>query len=241
MRIALAAVEQREDMAFALQQVRRIAEQESQKGTDLVVFPEAYFQGFQALTFDYKKDLSVVVAQKGVEIGEIHKICRQFRIAMGLGYYEIERGVIFSSYIVIDREGRTLVNYRRRSKGWKESFACADYREGDAFCTFRLDGKTFGIVVCGDLWEEELLPEIIAVDCDCMLWPVYTDYSQEVWDAEYPEYLKQTAILGMPVALVNAFVAKDEERAKGGAFVAHLGKELQVLPLGAPGILRFEL
>lgn len=241
MKIALAAVEQREDMAFALEEVRRIAAQEAQLGTDLVVFPEAFFQGFQSLVFDYKKDLSVVVAQKGVEIGEIHEICRTLDIAIGLGYYEIERGVIFSSYIVIGKDGRTLVNYRRRSQGWKESFACADYREGSEFCTFAIEGKRFGIVICGDFWEEELLPDIISVDCDCMLWPVYMDYSEEVWAEEYPEYLKQTAVLGMPVALVNAYVANDEERAKGGAFVAHLGNALHTLPIGAPGVLRFEL
>lgn len=241
MQIALAAVEQREDMVYAQREIRRIAEQEAQLGTDLLVFPEAFFQGFQSLVFDYKKDLGVVVAQKGVEIGEIHKICQIYGIAIGLGYYEIDRGVIYSSYIVIDKEGRTLVNYRRRSKGWKESFACADYREGSDFSTFVLEGKTLGIVVCGDLWEEELLPEIIGMECDCMLWPVYTDYSEEVWNEEYPEYLKQTAVLAMPVALVNAYVADDEERAKGGAFVAHFGNALHTLPLGEPGILRFDL
>lgn len=241
MKIALAAVEQREDMAFALREIRRIAEEESQKGTDFVVFPEAFFQGFQSLVFDYKKDLSVVVAQKGVEIGEVHEICKTYGIAIGLGYYEIERGVIFSSYIVIDKEGRTVVNYRRRSKGWKEPFACPDYREGSSFYTFSLENKRFGVIVCGDFWEEELLPDIVAMDCDCMLWPVYMDYSRDVWEEEYPEYLKQTAILGMPVALVNAYVADDEERAKGGAFVAHLGNAVHSLPLGAPGILRFVL
>ncbi|MDO4798990.1 MAG: carbon-nitrogen hydrolase family protein [Bacillota bacterium] len=246
MKITLAAVEQREDMRFAIDQIRRLAEQEAAKGTSLLLFPEAFFQGFEGLNFNYEHDLSVVVSERGTEINEIRRICREAGIAIGFGYYEMSGGVFYDSYLVLNSAGETLANYRRRNAGWKEPHANADYREGKEFTTFEFGGYRFGIVICGDMFSDEHLTGIAAVECDCMLWPVYVDYQKEQWEEEYPEYLKQTAILGMPVAFVNAYVDDSVSehkwpRAKGGAFVAHLGKPLYELPIDAPGTLTFDL
>lgn len=245
MKITLAAVEQREDMRFAIEQIRRFAASEAREGTGLLLFPEAFLQGFQAVMFDYQKDLSVVVSERGAEINEIRQICRDHQIAIGLGYYEMEGGVFYDSYLVLNEQGETLANYRRKSPGWKELHASADYREGKEFVTFELGGYRFGILLCGDFFTDHLLAEISEIDCDCMLWPVYVDYQPEHWESEYPEYLKQTALLSMPVAFVNAYVDETGqaivERAKGGAFVAHFGKPLHELGMGAPGLLSFEL
>lgn len=241
MKLCLAAVEQREDIEFGFEQVQKYAEEAKNSGAELILFPEAFLQGFEGLCFDYQKDIQVAISSRGQEMARIRDICRNCGIGVGLGYFETESGVIYSSYIVIDAEGRTVANYRRRSPGWKESYANADYREGKEWITFRIKDRVFGIVLCGDFWTEEFLPEISVLECDCMLWPVYVDFSVSDWEGEeYPEYLRQTEILGMPVAFVNAYV-EDAERANGGAFLASKGKIKHECKMGKPALLYFTI
>lgn len=237
MKLCLAAVEQREDIDFGRQQIAKFAREARARGAEMILFPEAFLQGFEGLCFDYQKDISVAVSAQGAEIAHIRRICRESGIGIGLGYFETEGGVIYSSYIVIDAEGRTIANYRRKSPGWKEHYANADYREGREFITFKMKDKQFGIMLCGDFWTDSLLPEISALECDCMLWPVYIDFSVEDWEEEErSEYLKRTEILGMPVAFVNAFVDAPD-RANGGAFLAAKGKAIVELQMGRPALL----
>lgn len=241
MKICMAAVEQREDIRFGISQIQKYAQIAASRGAELILFPEAFLQGFEGLTFAYQKDIEIAVSAQGAEIAEIRKICRAHEIAVGFGYFEAEGGVIYSAYHVLDRTGETLCNYRRRSKGWKELHAGADYREGTRFVRFALRNKTFGIVLCGDFWTDELLDDIAAIDCDCMLWPVYIDFPVTDWlEEERAEYLRQTSILGMPVAFVNAYV-ENPDRANGGAFLALHGKPLAELPMGGPNLLYAEL
>ncbi|MDO4754162.1 MAG: carbon-nitrogen hydrolase family protein [Bacillota bacterium] len=241
MKVCLAAVEQREDISYGISQIRHYAEKASQEGAELILFPEAFLQGFEGLIFDYQKDIQVTIGQRGSEMAEIRNIAKTNRIAIGLGYFEMHEGSIFSSYILITPNGDTAANYRRRSIGWKESFVNADYREGKEFVRFKLKDRTFGIVLCGDFWTDDFLDEISALDCDCLLWPVYLDFSTEDWETtEYADYLERSAIMGIPVALVNAYV-EDENRANGGAFVALHGKAICELKMGQPNLLYFTL
>ena len=213
--------------------------QAKESQADLLIFGEAFLQGFEAMTFDYKNDVQKAIFLKGVEITTIRTWAKKHDLAIGFGFFENQAGGIYSSYLVIDREGDVQGHYRRVSKGWKQSHACADYREGNQFTTFTLDGRSFTILLCGDFWEDDLLLPIIDRDemTDYYLWPVHCDYPTEEWNRVSLEvYRQRTEILAKPVIFVNNFI-EEEGRAKGGAYLWRQGKELTGLAYGEPGML----
>ncbi|PIE97625.1 MAG: carbon-nitrogen hydrolase family protein [Treponema sp.] len=223
--------------------IKSCAEKASAKNADLIMFGEAFLQGFDSLTFDYNRDINVAVFQRGKEISEIRDVVRKNKVAVGFGYLENAKGIIYSSYIILDSEGNTVYNYRRVSVGWRIRNACADYREGTSFGTFTLGGKKFTVVLCGDFWEDHLIPEIIKFDnkTDIFLWPVHCDYNIKEWEeAIKKEYAEHSAILDKPVLFCNNYCI-EEGQAKGGAYCWHHGKTLYELPAGKNGMLIAEL
>ncbi len=219
-----------------------IGEAKSQ-GSDLIVFGEAFLNGFEALNFNYMHDAMKALFIKGREITQIRRWAFEHRMAVGFGFYENDGGYLFSSYLVIDRHGEIKGHYRRVSEGWREKNTSVEYKEGDRFITFKLDQTNITVLVCGDFWEDRLLMPIIDKDMetDLFLWPVHCDYSVGQWrDSIQEEYRTRSQILAKPVLFVNNYIDQ-EDRAKGGAYLWHLGRELYALPCGVPGLLNVEV
>lgn len=211
--------------------------------SDLFVFGEAFLQGFDALSFEYKNDIKIALPENSIEIAKVKNLAKENASAIAFGFYENASGTIFASYLVVDKSGKTICKYRRVSTGWRHQNACADYREGENFQSFQLGDKRFGILVCGDFWEDKLLPQIVELDAevDAFLWAVHCDYTTERWEkTEHAEYKKHTAILAKPVFFCNNYTA-NELSAKGGAYVWQQGREIKALDVGKPGVLSFNL
>ncbi len=214
-----------------------------QQGSDLTVFGEAFLSGFEALDFSYLHDAARALFVRGKEIAQIRSWAAENRMAIGFGFYENDGGYLFSSYLVIDKLGDIKGHYRRVSKGWRKKNTPVEYREGDEFITFRLDQTRITLLVCGDLWEDDLLMPIIDrdVETDLFLWPVHCDYPVSQWhETEGEAYRQRSQILSKPVLFVNNYV-DPADRAKGGAYLWHLGRELDALPYGLPGLLHVEV
>ena len=222
--------------------LQTISDTMSAHQSDLFVFGEAFLQGFDALNFEYSHDIKIAVSENDAAIAKIQKLAREKESAIAFGFYENDKGAIYSSYMLIDKNGGRCFKYQRISKGWRISTACADYREGKNFGVFRLGGKVFSCFVCGDFWEDSLLPQIVALDdrVDAFLWPVHCDYSVEKWEtSEQAEYQKRSAILAKPVFFCNNYCI-GSEKAKGGAAVWKQGNALARLESGKPALLDFE-
>lgn len=223
--------------------LEKISEVVSLYSADFYVFPEAFLQGFDFLTFNYKDDIDRVVQLGGKEIAFIKRLARENNKAIGFGYYENYKGAIYSSYMVVDKKGETILNYRRVSSGWRPFDTCADYREGSDFYSFNLDGKVFSCLICGDLWEDKLLLPILEMDekVDAFLYPVHCDYTVDFWEnCEHKEYQKRSAILAKTVLFCNNYT-EGKKTAKGGAYVWSKGAELYSLGMGAPKSLVFQI
>lgn len=213
------------------------------QGTDLIVFGEAFLNGFDALNFNYMHDAMKALFIRGREITQIRSWACEYRMAVGFGFYENDKGNLFSSYLVIDHQGVIQGHYRRVSQGWRMKNTCYEYKEGQEFITFTLNQTSITILVCGDLWEDSLLMPIIDKDAvtDLFLWPVHCDYPVEQWhESVREEYRQRSQILAKPVLFVNNYIDQ-EDRAKGGAYLWHWGRELYALPYGEPGLLKVEV
>ncbi len=227
-----------DDLAGNLALMKEAIIEVSQEGCDLLLFGEAFLQGFEAFSFSYREDVHKALFVRSPEITLIRHWAREQKTGVAFGFLENEAGGLYSSYLVIDKAGDPAGHYRRVSKGWKEKKACADYREGKAFISLDFEGWRLTPLICGDFWEDDLLTQIIDRDpeTDLFLWPVHCDFDQSLWEkSECRTYRERTRILEKPILFVNNYIDQ-ADRAKGGVYLWHQGKEVDSLPYGSPGI-----
>ena len=211
---------------------------------DVVLFGEAFLQGFHAIDFTVEHDRAVSIFHEDRLLGEICDAAKDAAVAVSFGFLEKEGDSFFSSQITIDKSGQIVDLYRRVSPGWKEAYAGKEYREGDGFHTFRLLGKAVAVGLCGDLWYDENIARLNALKPDLVFWPVYTDYDASVWNRTAKlEYAEQAGKIDAPVFYVNSVCTNTSvgrEIAKGGAALFEGGAIKEELPAGSEGILIVE-
>ena len=213
--------------------------------TDVVLFGEAFLQGFSGIRFEPEYDRTIALSRTDPVIGEIGAMAKKFSLTVSFGFIEKDGGTFFSSQMTIDPSGRIIDLYRRVSPGWKEAFAGKAYREGSGFHTFDFLGKKAAVGLCGDLWYEENISRLNDLNPDIVWWPVYTDYADSEWNnAAKFEYAQQVANIHAPVLYVNSVCLNpsgDHEMAKGGAAWFDQGFIKAELPAGNEGILFIEV
>lgn len=217
--------------------------EECEDRADLLVFGETFLQGFQSLCWNFEKDRTVAVAESDPIISEIRDAAKANKVAVSFGYIEKADDKIYSSQLTIDKEGKTISNFRRVSPGWKEEIADEHYCEGKEFPAFEFEGKVFSVGLCGDLWFDENCVEVEALKADIVLWPVYTDFNFTDWNSSIKnEYAEQAAKIGKTVLYVNSYCLDmdDDEIARGGAAVFSNGKIIEEVPAGEERVLLFE-
>lgn len=211
---------------------------------DIVLFGEAFLQGFYGVNFDAEHDAQIAISQDSPIIEEICKIAKQCSIGVSLGFIEKEEERFYSSQITIDTDGTVIDIYRRVSPGWKEAFANEQYQEGDGFHEFYFMGKKIVIGLCGDLWYDEHVNKVKRLCPDVVFWPVYTDFVSSVWNtSEKYEYAAQANKLCDKVLYVNS-VCKDRDEiefAKGGAAFFDNGEIRNEVPSGEEAVLIVEI
>lgn len=162
---------------------------------DFLIFPEAFLQERNSLNLDYKHDVELALSRKTKEIAEIKKTARDNHKAVGFGYYENDHGGLYSSYLIIDCQGREIYNYKGMSK-W-EGVLNADYMVGKSFDTFSLGGVRYSVLFIRDFFNEDLYNEISQIDCDAILLPACT----KIFDDE--KLIEHSALVSMPIYSVN--------------------------------------
>ena len=207
------------------------------KEADLLVFGEAFLQGFDGLTWDVEEDKDIALSLQDDVIKLLRGLAKEHSVAVSFGFYEKEQRTIYSSNLCIDKNGDVLDVYRRVSKTWTPEHAGRHYKTGDDFHTFHFMDKKLLVAICGDLWFAENLDRINELEPDLILWPLYIDYSIEEWSrGEKDEYARQVSGLNAPVLMVNSFL-QESKGAVGGAYLFDGGAIKDSLPLGEIGSL----
>ncbi len=193
----------------------KILKERRNQEIEFILFGEAFLNGFDSLTWDYKKDLEFRDRTKE-SIKILKQKAKQYNQALGFGYFEFDNKHIYSSYLIIDSKGEQLYNYRRVSMGWRIPDANTNhYKQGLNSGVFTYKNKKIGIALCGDLWDDNLLNIYQNLELDVLLWPVYVDYSLSAWKQEArDEYLLRTKSLAKNVVFINSL----SKTAFGGTF-----------------------
>lgn len=211
---------------------------------DILIFGEAFLQGFYGVTFNVKHDKQIAINQNDLIIQDICSIAKQYRIAVSFGFIEKNQNCFYSSQITIDCNGNIIDLYRRVSSGWKETFASKEYCEGKKFNNFLYKGKKISVALCGDLWFDENIDKLKILSPDIVFWPVYTDYNFNDWNTAVKyEYAVQAGKIGGKVLYINSF-CKDKtenEIARGGAALFIDGKIDTEIAAGKEDILFIEI
>ncbi len=212
---------------------------------DVVIFGEAYLQGFYGVNFIPEHDSGIAIEKGSRIIKDICNAAKENTVAVSFGFLEKEKNRFYSSQITIDRSGMVIDLFRRVSPGWKERFAGELYCEGTRFHAFDFLGKRVAVGLCGDLWYEENIEAIKLLNPDVVWWPVYTDYHFNDWNTTIKyEYAAQAAKLGRPVLCVNSICmdkADELEAAKGGACCFADNRIVQEAAAGSENVLVVEL
>ena len=211
---------------------------------DIVIFGEAFLQGFYGATFNVEHDIQIAISQNDPIIKEVCLVARQYAIAVSFGFIEKTENCFYSSQITIDTNGKVIDIYRRVSPGWKEDFANDKYCEGKGFHTFSFREKDIVIGLCGDLWFDKNIDEVKQINPDVVFWPVYTDFNFNEWNTSMKyEYASQANKFCETVLYVNSFCRDKEgdEIAKGGSALFRNGRIIQEAPAGKEDVLFVEV
>ena len=211
---------------------------------DVILFGEAFLQGFYGTNFEAAHDEQIAVAADSTIIQEIRIAAKQYGIAVSFGFIEKDGHRFYSSQITINRCGEIIDLFRRVSPGWKEAYADDHYCEGNNFHTFLFLGRRIAIGLCGDLWYEENAAKMRALSPDILFWPVYTDFLFSEWNTCIKlEYAAQAKLLGRKVLYVNSYCLDGVEGrdAQGGAALFEDGQIAKEIPPGQESVLLVEV
>jgi len=244
MKIALASFEFKNNYSgFNCNQIIRNMGNSAEQGVDLICFGEAFLQGPESLLWRYQADSYIAVKQNSMLINKIRQSARENCIGVGFGYMELDDRVIYSSYMVLDKRGDTVCNYRRVSPGWfSEDSNELTYRAGEGFSFFVLDGHRFTVALGRDLWHDENIIPINEAEAEVVLWPVYCDHNPAEWAARArAEYAERSRLFNKPLLWINS-ICRNPLRAFGGAAMFNRGIVVaEGEPQGVDSLLHIEI
>ena len=232
MRIGLVSYRcENRNILFNMQQVE-LAMKQSLGKVDLLCFGEAFLQGFDALSWNYDEDQLIALEQSSETITQLKDWTIQYGISLITGYIEKQQDKLYSSCIVIS-DGEIIHNYRRISKGWKESSKTDHhYCEGDTIRSFHLYERNITLALCGDLWD---YPDRFKTN-DLLIWPVYVDFTLNEWNSgTIDEYASQASLVAKDTLMINPI--DNNPINHGGSFHFHNGQTISRIPFDEEDIL----
>lgn len=181
----------------------------------------------------------------GITTNHFCQLAIQGQIHIAFGLFEQENDKLFDTAILIAKTGEIALKYRRISKGWHWSNSDpVIYIDGASLTTATLDIGKVCFLLCGDLFEEDLVQRVHDLHPDYLLFPFARTVEgsgtvQEIWDRDdLPEYLEQVKKIGSTTFMAGYI---DEEFVGGALAINKNGEILDTLPLKQEGMLLVEV
>jgi len=227
----------------------KMANEAADAGADLVLFPEAALTGL-INNDDPSHDLSLGQAIPGPATEVLAGLTRERRIWLGIGILEREGGRLYDSAVLLTPDGEIGLKYRRITPQWHGRTADPSiYRQGTELSKLETSLGTFAFLICGDLFDDELIQRVRVLRPDWLLFPFarcFDDGScdQRRWEREEkPMYVQRARLTGSTTLMTNYLAEGNLLRGGfGGAMVVSSdGTVVDSLPLGKVGILLVDL
>jgi len=233
------------DLAHMEELARRAARQ----GAELMLFPEAAATGLRN-NDDPAHDLPLGTAIPGPITARLAGLARETNAYVASGILEREGNCLYDSAVLVRPDGELALRYRRISPKWHGRKADgAVYREGGDISFASTPYGRLVILICGDLFDDEVIERTRRLRPDYLLVPFARSFDdgsfdQRRWDEEESKYVARAAKAGSTTLMVNLLEDRgiSEWPCFGGALAASMdGKILFRLPLGQSGVLLAEV
>jgi predicted amidohydrolase len=147
LRIGLASVRNDPSFDTRLATVDRVLGEAAQAGVAVVCFPEAYLPGLRGNDFEVMPHDQ---ARQSAALETVRDLARRHGVMTLMGMeWESPRGLHIVT-VVIDRDGSMLGHQAKTQVARTEE---PFYAPGDTRRMFAIDGVSFGISICHELWR----------------------------------------------------------------------------------------
>ena len=237
------------DINENLAEILNLANKASDAGADLILFPEAALTSL--INNDIPShDLPLGQVIPGPITEELSQLARKRGNWVAMGLLERDDDRLYDTAIMITPKGGIVLKYRRIQPQWHGKKADASvYCQGTKLSNICTSFGSFSFMICGDLFEDELVRRLQRLQPDWLLVPFsrcFDDgsYDQERWDREEKdEYIKRVKTVGVTTLMTNYLADKEM---LGGAFggamvISGDGTVIDSFPLGKVGMLLVDL
>ncbi|MDF1514423.1 MAG: carbon-nitrogen hydrolase family protein [Anaerolineae bacterium] len=215
-------------------------------GADLILFPEAALTGL-INNDDPTHDLPLGESLPGPVTDALARLCSDNNVWLGIGLLERDHQCLFDTAVLLDSKGSIAIKYRRIQPQWHGVHANPlIYKEGTVIPTVVSPFGTLGFLICGDLFDDEIISEFKKLHADWLLFPFARSFNdgsfdQDRWDTEelpvYADRVKRSNTTALMVNLLADPELHDGNSFGGAWVISSQGEVIASYPLGKSGIL----
>ncbi len=244
MKIALANFEITDSIPKNIRTIIQLIETAAVNNADMIVFPEDCVTGLRN-NDNPEHDIKLGLTIRSVEILTIRELARERNIIVAFGLLEIYEEKLYDSYIVIHPDSTTVDTYRRISKGWHgPAVNPRFYGHGEELKRIETKFGTFTILLCGDLFDDDLVEQAKKIDAEFLIYPMlrdsYPKFKAHWWDDEFEVYRERLQMIGKRTFMINGLINSEGYKTFGGGWVFdELGIVEKKLYVFKPGIIYY--
>lgn len=239
MKVALVVNKIKSSIQENIKDILEYIEKAKEHNADLVVFSETAITGL-CLTDNPLNDIELGLSTESIEIIRLCNSAKNNNINVTIGILERDVDELYDTALFINRKGEIALKYRRISVGWRDSSQDSIYKEGTEIGVLNSDFGKICFLICGDLFDEELVSKVKKAEVDYLLFPFARSFQfgfniKEKWEKEaFKEYLEQIKKINTLTLATNYI----DECYFGGAFAINRdGSIISYLEIGQEGML----
>jgi len=171
MKVALAVNRVTTDINANLISIVNTTHECANAGTDLIIYPEAAITGL-INNDDPVHDLPMGQPIPGNVTDALTKIVREQKMYLATGILERESNKLYDSAILLIPDGQIALEYRRVNPQWHGRQAAPNtYCQGKELKKVNTAFGTVMFLICGDLFEDDLVAQVRNLQPDWLLFP----------------------------------------------------------------------
>ncbi len=238
------------DTGANLATIERMALDAVSAGASLLLLPEAALTGL-INNDDPAHDLPLGQTVPGPATDRLGALCARHGVWLGFGMLERQERSLYDSAVLLKPDGSIALVYRRNQPQWHGPRADpATYRQGTELPVASTPFGTVGFLLCGDLFDDDIVARFRGLSVDWMLFPFARCFAdgtadQVRWETEeLPQYAQRIRMAGTPALMVNylADASLGDDNSFGGACaISATGEVVASHDLGEEGMLIVDL
>ncbi len=200
--------------------VQRLDEVAPQR-PDLICLPEGGLTGYLYDEADFARFAESIPGPTTEQMGQL---ARRHRAYFCFGLLERAESGVYNSAVLLDRTGRIILRHRKIEEQ-------PPFIVGDTVDNVDTELGRLGILICGDLFDEETVHELDR-SLDLLIVPMSRPFSEEMpgidhwisWERQV--YLEAVRAAAVPTIIVNALEMNTGDPSFGGAMIISADGEL---------------